>query len=77
MVTTSASGLDPEISPEAARYQLDRVARARRLNESQKEELRTLVEQSVLEPTFGFLGESRVNVLRLNLALDERYPIQQ
>ena len=77
MVTTSASGLDPEISPEAARYQLDRVAKARRLNESQKEELRTLVEQSVLEPTFGFLGESRVNVLRLNLALDERYPIQQ
>lgn len=77
MITTSASGLDPEISPEGARYQFDRVARARRLNESQKEELRTLVEQSILEPTFGFLGESRVNVLRLNVALDERYPIQK
>lgn len=77
MVTGSASGLDPEISPEAAEYQINQIALARKLNQSQTDDLRELVKSSVEEPTFGFLGEARVNVLRLNLALDEKYPAQK
>jgi potassium-transporting ATPase KdpC subunit len=67
LVTTSASGLDPDISPEAALYQADRVARARRLPAS---EVEALVHRSIETPTLPFLGNPHVNVLRLNLALD-------
>ncbi|PTU64861.1 potassium-transporting ATPase subunit C [Chromobacterium sp. Panama] len=69
LVTASASGLDPEISAAAAFYQLERVAAARKMEPAA---LRKLVESRVIGETFGLLGEPRVNVLELNLALDQR-----
>ncbi len=67
LVTSSASGLDPEISPAAAEYQIKRVAKARNLN---YEQLHQLVIKHTDSRLFGFLGEARVNVLALNLDLD-------
>lgn len=67
LVTSSASGLDPHLSPAAARYQAARVARARGLSE---EAVRRAIEDHTLDRDFGFLGEPRVSVLELNLAVD-------
>lgn len=67
LVTASASGLDPHISPEAARYQAERVARVRKLPVDQVSQL---IDRHTERPQLGVLGDARVNVLELNLALD-------
>lgn len=74
MVTPSASGLDPHISPANARLQVARVARARVVEPSA---IQSLVDQYIEGRQFGFLGEPRINVLLLNLAVDSAYPVQK
>jgi K+-transporting ATPase ATPase C chain len=69
LVTTSASGLDPHISPAAAEYQVERVANARDMD---PDELRAIVAEHTEQPLLGFLGQARVHVLDLNLDLDAR-----
>jgi potassium-transporting ATPase KdpC subunit len=71
MLFASASGLDPDISPAAARLQIARVARERNYSKAEMAALDLLVERSVNFPQMGFLGEPRVNVLRLNESLDQ------
>ncbi len=73
LVTTSGSGLDPEISPAAAEFQIPRVARERHISET---DLRALVAKHTLGRQFGLLGEPRVNVIELNLELDASHPKQ-
>ncbi len=73
LVTTSGSGLDPEISPAAAEFQIPRVARERHISET---DLRALVAKHTLGRQFSVLGEPRVNVVELNLDLDAAHPKQ-
>jgi K+-transporting ATPase ATPase C chain len=77
MLFASGSGLDPHISPPAAELQVPRVAAARHLSEDKTAQLRGLVARYEEAPQLGFLGEPRVNVLRLNIALDEAFPVQK
>lgn len=74
LVTTSASGLDPHITPAAAEFQIPRIARERSVSQ---EQLRSLVSNHTEGRQFGFLGEARVNVLELNLDLDQRFPAKK
>ena len=67
LVTNSGSGFDPHISPAAAEYQVDRLARTTGKSES---EIRDIIKQCTEQPQFGFLGDARVNVLKVNLMLD-------
>ena len=74
LVTTSVSGLDPDISPAAADFQVPRVARERGISQ---DELRRLITKHTEAWQFGFLGEARVNVLELNLDLDSSHPLER
>jgi potassium-transporting ATPase KdpC subunit len=73
-ITTSGSGLDPDITPANAEFQAPRVAKERGIGE---EQLLALVHEHTQERQFHFLGEARVNVLELNLDLDAKYPVQK
>ncbi|MCX6646413.1 MAG: potassium-transporting ATPase subunit KdpC [bacterium] len=73
LLLASGSGLDPHISPDAALVQIDHVAQARNLSAEQKAHLRELVNQYIEQPQWGVFGAPRVNVLRLNLAVDDTF----
>lgn len=70
LLCSSASGLDPHISPEAAYYQVDRILKTRDLDQTEKTVFFRLIDKITEYPTLGLLGEPRVNVLKLNLAVD-------
>ncbi len=76
MLFASGSGLDPDISPQAAETQVPRVAAARKLSAEQKAGLLALVKRFEEGPQLGFLGEPRVDVLSLNLAMDKEFPVR-
>jgi K+-transporting ATPase ATPase C chain len=71
-VTTSGSGLDPDISPANARLQVARVALSRGVGAP---DIQAIVDRATVGPAMGFIGQPRVNVLKLNMALDARYPV--
>jgi K+-transporting ATPase ATPase C chain len=77
LLYASASGLDPDISPEAARYQIDRIARVRGLDNIGKTKLFNIVEKQIKPPDLGIFGEPRINVLKLNLILDSTFTGQK
>jgi K+-transporting ATPase ATPase C chain len=72
LVTTSASGLDPELSPAGAEFQVPRIAHERNLSD---EQVRTIIAEHTSPRQLGYLGEARINVLEVNLALDEAKPM--
>lgn len=74
LLTTSASGLDPHITPEAAHYQIERITHARALTAIQAQRIQEIIVAATEGPQLGFLGKNRVNVLRLNLELDRVFP---
>ncbi len=73
LLFSSGSGLDPDISPAAAKFQIDRVAHARGLDNNEKMKLINIVDKHIERPDFGILGVPRINVLKLNLALDSTF----
>jgi K+-transporting ATPase ATPase C chain len=73
MLFASGSGLDPHISPEAALMQLNRVVASRNYNDIQKKKTLEIIQNLVENPQFSLLGEPRINVFELNLAMDNKY----